>query len=87
MYKETKVTSKYQTSIPKDVRKFLGVKPGKGVEWSIVRGMVIVDAKKKVENPVKFLTSQIKTSLDAVKLVREARKPPKIRQGVRKDSP
>lgn len=73
MPKETKVTSKYQTSIPKDVRKALGIKPGEEVEWSIVRGMVVVDAKKKVENPVKFLTSQIKIDMDAVKLVREAR--------------
>ncbi len=75
MPRGTKVTSKYQTSIPKEVRKFLGVEPGKEVEWNIVRGMVVVDAKNKVENPVKFLTSQVKTriNLDAVKLVHEAR--------------
>lgn len=73
MGKETKVTSKYQTSIPKEVRELLHVKPGGEVEWDIVRGMVIVDTKRKIKNPVKFLTSQIKTNLDAVKLVREAR--------------
>lgn len=73
MAKETKVTSKYQTSIPKEIRKVLGIKPGKEVEWSIVKGMVIVDVKRKMDNPVKFLTSQIKTNIDAVKLVKEAR--------------
>ncbi len=71
---ETKITSKFQTTIPKKVRKFLGVKPGKEVEWYIVKGMVVVDTSQKVENPVAFLTSQIKLNLDAVKLVRETRK-------------
>ena len=75
MPKETKVTSKYQTSIPKEVRELLGVKPGKEVEWNIVKGMVIVETKRKIDHPVKFLTSQLKTgiSMDAVKLVRETR--------------
>ena len=73
MGRETKVTSKYQTSIPKEVRELLGVKPGKEVEWNIVKNIVIVDTKKKIENPTKFLTSQIKIDIDAVKLVRAAR--------------
>ena len=73
MVRETKVTSKYQTSIPKEVRKFLDIKPGKEVEWNIVRGMVIVDTKRKMENPVRFLTSQVKLNIDAVRLVRESR--------------
>ncbi|HLC67434.1 MAG TPA: AbrB/MazE/SpoVT family DNA-binding domain-containing protein [archaeon] len=68
-----KVTEKYQTSIPRNVRKLLGVEPGTEVEWDIVRSMVVVDVKRKVANPVKFLTSQIKTNLDAVKLVNESR--------------
>lgn len=71
--KETKVTTKYQTTIPEEVREFLGVESGKEVEWNIVRGVVIVDASRKVKNPVKFLTSQIKLNLDAVKLVKESR--------------
>ena len=75
MAKETKITSKYQTSVPKDIRDFIGVKKGSEVEWNIVRGMVIVGTKRNIENPVKFLTSQVKTriNLDAVKLVHEAR--------------
>ncbi|MBO3754453.1 MAG: type II toxin-antitoxin system PrlF family antitoxin [Candidatus Brockarchaeota archaeon] len=70
---ESKVTIKYQTTIPRKIRKHLGVRPGEKVEWHVVRGMVVVDVPRKVKNPVEFLTSQIKLDLDAVKLVREAR--------------
>ncbi|MFA4819766.1 MAG: AbrB/MazE/SpoVT family DNA-binding domain-containing protein [Candidatus Aenigmatarchaeota archaeon] len=72
MAKETKVTSKYQTSIPKEVRKLLDIKPGKAVEWNIVRGMVIVNMPRKIQHPTKFLISQVKMNVDAVKLVRES---------------
>jgi len=71
--KETKVTTKYQTTIPEDVRNFLGVEAGKEVEWDIVKGIVIVSTSRKIKNPVKFLTSQIKLNIDAVKLVKESR--------------
>jgi bifunctional DNA-binding transcriptional regulator/antitoxin component of YhaV-PrlF toxin-antitoxin module len=70
---ETKITSKFQTTIPRKVRKFLGAKPGKEVEWNIVKGMVVVDVAREIENPVEFLTSQIKLDIDAVELVKEAR--------------
>ena len=70
---ETKITTKGQTTIPNDVRTVLGVKPGDNVEWHTIKGMVVVDAKKKVEDPVGFLTSQIKINLNVVKLVRETR--------------
>lgn len=71
--RKTKVTTKYQTTIPEDVRNFLGVESGKEVEWNIVKSMVIVDVARRIQNPVKFLTSQIRLNLDAVKLVRESR--------------
>ena len=70
---ETKLTSKFQTTVPRKVRKFLGIKEGNEVEWYVVKGMVVVDAAKKIKNPVKFLTSQIRLSFDAVELVKEAR--------------
>jgi AbrB family looped-hinge helix DNA binding protein len=73
MKDETKVTAKYQTTIPKDVRKYLNIKPGGAVRWHVVKGMVVVDVHKKISDPVKFLTSQTKLNVDAVKLVREAR--------------
>ena len=71
--RETKVTTKYQTTIPEEIRKFLDIEAGKEVEWNIIKGIVIVDAKKKIRNPTEFLTSQIKLNMDAVKLVRKAR--------------
>ena len=70
---KTSITQKYQTTIPKSIRKLLGVKAGEDVEWHVVRSMVVVHRKEKMEDPVKFLTSQVKLNLDAVKLVREAR--------------
>ena len=70
---ETKVTSKFQTTIPVKVRDFLGVEPGKEVEWNIVKGIVVVDSSRKIEHPVQFLTSQIKLNVDVLKLVKNAR--------------
>mgnify|MGYP001575124089 CR=1 FL=1 len=70
---ETKITSKFQTTIPKKVREFLGVKAGKELDWYIVTGMIIVDTASNIENPVEFLTSQIKLDADAVKLVKESK--------------
>ncbi len=70
---ETKITSKFQTTIPRKIREFLDVNPGKEVEWCIIKGMVVVDVTRKIKHPVKFLTSQIKLDIDAVKLAKEAR--------------
>lgn len=70
---ETKVTSKFQTTIPSGIRDFLGIKPGNEVEWHLVKGMVVVDSARRIEHPVNFLTSQIKLDIDAVKLLKSAR--------------
>ncbi len=70
---ETKVTQKYQTTIPKAIRSFLNIKPGKEVRWHVVKRMVVVDTHKKILNPVKFLTSQTALNIDAVKIVKESR--------------
>ena len=70
---KTSITQKYQTTIPKNIRKLLGVNAGEEVEWHVVRTMVVMHKRQKVEDPVKFLTSQVNLNLDAVKLVREAR--------------
>ena len=48
---ETRVTSKHQTTIPKNVRKHLKVQPGQSVRWHVVREMVVVDVHKKIPNP------------------------------------
>ena len=70
---QTRITPKYQTTIPKEIREFLGAEKGKEVEWHVVRGMVVVDAVKKIKDPIIFLTHQIKLDLDVVQLVREVR--------------
>jgi AbrB family looped-hinge helix DNA binding protein len=70
---KTKVTSKYQTTIPEDIRKELGIKAGGKVEWYMVRGFAIVDVPTKIKKPVDFLTSQTKLNIDAVKIVKESR--------------
>ena len=70
---ETKITQKFQTTIPKKVRNFLQIKPGKEVEWHIARGLVIIDTKQKIKNPVGFLCGQIKMDENAVELVNEVR--------------
>ena len=70
---KTSITQKFQTTIPKNIRKSLGVKAGENVEWHVVRTMVVLHKKEDITDPVKFLTSQIKLNLDAVKLVRETR--------------
>jgi len=45
----TKLTSKNQTAIPEQVRKFLGIKPGEKVEWVIEGDKVILRAKKDMK--------------------------------------
>jgi len=69
----TKVTEKYQTTIPKRIRDVLKVKSGETVEWYIIQGMVVLRKPVKLDNPVEFLTSQTRLDVDAVKLVRETR--------------
>ena len=69
----TNVTTKYQTTIPETIRKEKGITAGQKVRWEIVKSLIVVQPVKKIKDPVGFLTSQIHASLDAVKLVKEAR--------------
>lgn len=69
----TKLTSKNQTTIPKQIRKFLGIKPGEKVELVIERDKVILRAKKRYENPLEIIrTLQIDTEKDVKTLRIEA---------------
>jgi AbrB family looped-hinge helix DNA binding protein len=70
---KTSITQKYQTTVPKNIRKLLGVKAGEDVEWHVVRSMVVLHKQGKIDDPVKFLTSQIRLNLDAVKMVKQSR--------------
>ena len=69
----TKLTSKNQTTIPEEIRKFLGIKPGEKVEWVIEGDKVILRAKKRFENPLEVIrTLQIDTKKDVKTLRKEA---------------
>jgi len=70
---KTKLTSKYQTTVPYRIRKRLNLSSGEEVYWHLIREFVILDTHKKIKNPVEFLTSKIKLSVDAVKLVNASR--------------
>jgi antitoxin PrlF len=43
-----KVTSKGQTTVPKEVRDFLGLEEGTQVEWTVEDGQATVKPKKKL---------------------------------------
>ena len=51
---ETKITTKGQTTLPNDIRDFLGVNPGDKVEWNTIKGMVIRHAKVKISSGKKL---------------------------------
>lgn len=69
----TKLTSKNQTTVPEQIRKFLGIEPGEKVEWVIEGDKVILRAKKRYKNPLEVIrTLQIDTEKDIQTLRREA---------------
>ncbi|MFW6111139.1 MAG: AbrB/MazE/SpoVT family DNA-binding domain-containing protein [Thermoproteota archaeon] len=68
-----KVTKRYPTTIPAEMRKEARIKSGQEVNWYITKRMTILEVSNKIENPVEFLTSQTKLDLDATQLVRESR--------------
>lgn len=69
----TKVTPKYQTTVPLEIRRSLGIKAGDEVEWQLVRQFAVVRAPVRMKDPVGFLTNQTRLNIDAVELVRKAR--------------
>ena len=47
--KASKLTSKYQATIPKEVRKFLGLTSGDGIVWEIEDGHVVIKKLSKLD--------------------------------------
>ncbi len=47
--KASKVTSKYQATVPKEVREFLGLAPGDGIQWEIEDGVVVIKKLSHVD--------------------------------------
>jgi bifunctional DNA-binding transcriptional regulator/antitoxin component of YhaV-PrlF toxin-antitoxin module len=61
------------------VRKVLDVKPGQEVEWYVVKDRVMLKDSRRVAKPAKFLTSQIKLDIDAVKACRRSQRGVRVR--------
>lgn len=70
---QSKVFSGPRVTIPKPVREALGVRTGTMLTWHVDNGRVFVDVHKKITDPVKILTSQSRTGVDIMKLLREFR--------------
>ncbi|MBI4151134.1 AbrB/MazE/SpoVT family DNA-binding domain-containing protein [Candidatus Woesearchaeota archaeon] len=69
----TRMTTKYQATVPKHIRDALGLKAGQELEWHTLKTMVVVNAKPVIKDPVGVLTSGPRIRGDALKLVKEAR--------------
>jgi len=69
-----KVSSKYQITIPKDVREALGLEAGDRLYIGLEGSKVVLRALRKVENPTKRLYGSVRSSKDAVEAVRKFRK-------------
>lgn len=71
---KAKISSKYQITLPKEVRDELGV--GAGDDLFIVKegDKVVLKPLLKVKEPTKFLYGSVKSKEDAVEIIRELRK-------------
>lgn len=47
--KTSKLTTKYQATVPKEVREFLGLSSGDGLQWEIEDGHVVVKKVSKID--------------------------------------
>lgn len=47
--KASKLTTKYQATVPKEVREFLGLSSGDGLQWEIEDGHVVVKKVSKMD--------------------------------------
>ncbi len=47
--KASKLTSKYQATVPKEVREFLGLASGDGIQWEIEDGRAVVRKLSKLD--------------------------------------
>lgn len=47
--KASKLTSKYQATVPKEVREFLGLAAGDGLQWEIENNQIVVKKLSKLD--------------------------------------
>ncbi len=59
----TKISSKGQVTIPKEIRKYLGAKPGDRLEFEVVNGNVIVRLSRKPSESILGIGLKVKEKL------------------------
>lgn len=71
---ETKVTQKFQTTIPLRIRTFLGINAGEEVDWKIQGNRVVIGKKTRYDNPLELIKKiRVKTSKSTKELIKEAK--------------
>lgn len=68
-----KLSSKYQITIPKDIREKIGLEAGDKLFVSQEGDKIILSTISKVKSPTKLLYGSIKSDKDAVEEVRKFR--------------
>lgn len=71
---QSTITSKYQTTIPKDVREKLGIEVHDALEWKIEKGMAVVIPVHKnflqYRNAVKTGAGDIRSDIERARELR-----------------
>jgi len=72
---QTTVTRKYQVTIPKKIRKMLGVRIGDRYKIKGEGNRIVIETRKRVRNPADYIWNPSKKpiNVDAVKLVKKSR--------------
>ena len=73
---ETKVTRRYQITIPKSIRKRLRIRIGDRLPIASEKGKIVIEVGSNVTDPTAYLwgLSKRKANIDAVELVRRTRR-------------
>jgi len=69
-----KVSSKYQITIPKGIRKALGIEAGDKLYVGRENGKLVLRPLLKIKNPTENLYGSVEGDRDAVEAVREFRR-------------
>jgi antitoxin PrlF len=72
---QTTVTRKYQVTIPKKIRKMLGVRIGDRYKIKGEGNRIVIETVKRIRNPADYIWNLSKKpiNIDAVKLVKKSR--------------
>ena len=71
---KAKISSKYQITLPKEVREGLGIKAGDELYIAREGEKVVIKLLPKVKCPTKTIYGSVKSERDAVEAIREFRK-------------